>query len=94
MTLRWWSGRHLPCGPASKRPGCCRPRARFRRKFLDRQAGFLRRELLRGTQGQWFDLVYWASRSAAEEAIRNAASNHAEPGAGVLQLDRVAVFGS
>lgn len=76
-------------------------------EFLDRQRGFVRRELLKGPDGQWVDLVYWDSASAAEEAMKNAAgspacfeyfqlmagADHAEPGAGVSHFERVAVFG-
>ena len=42
-------------------------------EFLDRQDGFVRRELLKGPDGTWADLLYWESRDAADRALRNAA---------------------
>jgi hypothetical protein len=43
--------------------------------FLARQPGFLRRELLRGPDGGWLDLVYWRDRRSAEDAVRAAAES-------------------
>jgi hypothetical protein len=37
--------------------------------FLSRQRGFVRRELLRGRNGQWVDLVHWESEAAASAAF-------------------------
>ena len=42
----------------------------LQREFLDRCAGFLRRELLCGTDGQWADLVYWSDEASAQAAAR------------------------
>lgn len=75
-------------------------------EFLGKQPGFLRRELLKGADRQWVDLVYWESRDAAEAAVRRAQespvcyqyfqlmvdADHADPGAGVLHLEQAAVF--
>ena len=75
----------------------------LQRDFLRHQPGFLGRELLRGPDGQWADLVMWESRAAAEAilpAIGESAACHAyfalmqgadtaDPGAGVLHLARV-----
>src|SRR5688572_17630060 len=33
--------------------------------FLARQPGFVKRELLRGTDGQWVDLVFWRDEASA-----------------------------
>ena len=75
----------------------------LQRDFLQHQPGFLGRELLRGPDGQWADLVVWESRAAAERimpamgaspachayfALMQGAST-ADPGAGVLHLERV-----
>jgi hypothetical protein len=44
----------------------------LQRDFLSKQPGFVRRELLKGRDGQWVDLVYWESDEAAAEAMRRA----------------------
>lgn len=65
--------------------------------FLARQPGFLRRDLLKGRDREWIDLVWWATGEDAERAMQAAAespacfeyfrlmagADHAEPGAGV-----------
>ena len=75
--------------------------------FLSRQPGFLRRELLKGQDGQWVDLVYWESEEAAARAMQEAASSpacfeyfqlmvsadHADPGAGVLHFEKKKTYG-
>jgi hypothetical protein len=74
--------------------------------FLNKQPGFVRRELLKGVNGQWVDLVHWASREAAERASQAAASSpachryfqlmrgadHQDPGAGVLHFEQVETY--
>jgi heme-degrading monooxygenase HmoA len=71
--------------------------------FLSHQRGFIRRELLKGQNGQWVDLAVWDSKDAADQAVRNAAENpacfqyfqlmvnadHDDPGAGVLHFERI-----
>lgn len=71
--------------------------------FLAGQQGFIRRELLKGRDGQWVDMVVWESQEAADQAAKNAAENpacfqyfqlmvgadHSDPGAGVLHFERV-----
>ena len=47
----------------------------LQKDFLGRQAGFIRRELLRGPNGQWVDIVHWESAEAAESAMRNVAES-------------------
>ena len=75
----------------------------LQREFLERQPGFVRRELLRSADGAWADLVYWrdaASADAVVHAIGESAAcrayfrlmqgaDAADPGAGVLHLRRV-----
>ena len=70
--------------------------------FLAKQPGFIRRELLRGREGQWVDLVYWESEDAAARAMEQAANSpvcfeyfqlmagadHADPGAAVFHFLR------
>ena len=72
-------------------------------EFLDRQGGFIRRELLKGPGNSWCDLLYWETREAAEQAQRNAAASPAcsryfelmapvgdgDPAAGILHLEQV-----
>ena len=74
--------------------------------FLANQRGFVRRELLRGTDGQWADLVHWEDEAAAnavfaaagESAICHeyfrlmAMPEGADPAAGVLHLRRVRTY--
>ena len=47
----------------------------IQRDFLRHQPGFVRRELLRGADGQWADLVVWTDEPAATAAVRAAASS-------------------
>ena len=73
--------------------------------FLSKQPGFVRRELLRGRNGDWVDLVYWADRKAADDAMKAAAESptclsyfHLMAGSpnatsGVLHFDRVTSYG-
>ncbi|MFO1062169.1 MAG: hypothetical protein U1E53_35010 [Dongiaceae bacterium] len=72
-------------------------------EFLDRQGGFIRRELLKGPENSWCDLLYWETREAVEQAQRNAASiprrsryfelmaptGGDDPAAGMLHLEQV-----
>lgn len=65
--------------------------------FLARQEGFVRRELMRGADGGWVDLVYWHDEETASRAGAAAmespvchryfalmvGADHADPGAGV-----------
>ncbi|MCI0554644.1 MAG: hypothetical protein L0287_27160 [Anaerolineae bacterium] len=44
----------------------------LQRDFLNQQQGFVRRELVRAGNEQWADVVYWASRADAEEAVKHA----------------------
>lgn len=43
----------------------------LQKEFLGKQDGFIRRDLVRVSDGQWADIVYWDSREAAELAARN-----------------------
>jgi hypothetical protein len=77
--------------------------AALQQDFLARQPGFIRRELLRGKENQWVDLVYWESMEAAEQAAHIAAASpvcyayfqlmvatdHNDPAAGVLHFERI-----
>lgn len=49
----------------------------LQRDFLGRRDGFVRRELLRGPDGRWADLVVWRDAAAAE-AARDAAGSSAQ----------------
>ena len=42
----------------------------LQRDFLDQCPGFVRRELLRGPDGQWADLVFWSDEESAQAATR------------------------
>jgi hypothetical protein len=48
---------------------------RFQRDFLAGQPGFLRRELLRGRDGQWIDLVLWQDQASADAIMAAATSS-------------------
>ena len=78
----------------------------LQREFLQHQPGFLRRELLRGTNDEWVDLVTWADRRSADavlDAVRSSTVCQAyfrlmkggdtmDPGDGLLHLQRVRVY--
>ncbi len=75
-------------------------------EFLGRQPGFIRRDLLRGQDGQWVDTVYWRSRAAADEAAQKVMDNpvclgyfdlmvsadHDDPSAGVSHFAHVRTY--
>ncbi len=75
-------------------------------EFLSQQPGFIKRELLKGHNNQWVDIVYWNSRAEAEQAARNAANSpvcykyfalmvgadHDDPNAGVLHFEQVKTY--
>jgi hypothetical protein len=72
-------------------------------EFLDRQDGFLKRELVRRDERHWVDIVYWRDKEAVERAMKNAeespvcfryfqlmiGADHDQPGSGVLLLEQV-----
>ncbi|MBM3506564.1 MAG: hypothetical protein FJX64_02355 [Alphaproteobacteria bacterium] len=43
--------------------------------FLAHQPGFVSRELLRGGDGEWTDLVVWESRAAVDAAMQKVADD-------------------
>jgi heme-degrading monooxygenase HmoA len=45
---------------------------RFQREFLNAAPGFLSRELLRGADGVYMDLIHWRSRQDAEAMMKTA----------------------
>jgi len=76
--------------------------------FLAEQPGFIQRELLKGQDGQWVDLVHWESEEAAARAMEQAANSPvcleyfklmvganggADPGEGLLHFRRVKTYG-
>ena len=76
----------------------------IQRDFLDRQPGFVRRELARAEDGLWTDVVHWTDGEAARAAVQAAASSPvchtyfglmaganggADPGEGLVLLRRV-----
>ena len=79
----------------------------IQREFLNRQPGFVRRELTRGAGGLWADVVHWADGGAAEAAMAAAAGSPvcrtffelmagahggADPAEGLLHLERVRAY--
>ncbi len=78
----------------------------LQRDFLGKQKGFIRRELLKGKDNHWVDLVYWETREDAEQAAKNAAesavcrsyfqcmlaADHDDPAAGVLHFDCIHTY--
>src|SRR5688572_25234478 len=74
----------------------------LQRDFLQAQAGFRGRHLLRGPDGAYVDLVWWATRADADAAMRQAANSsacstyftlmgaaHSDPGADVVHFGHV-----
>lgn len=72
---------------------------RLQTEFLAKQEGFVRRELIRGSDGGYADLVWWKSMALAGAAMEKAAASQVclayfglmsadqnEPGAGVLHF--------
>ncbi len=47
----------------------------IQRDFLERQRGFVRRELLCGADGQWVDFLVWSDDASAMAAMQAAASS-------------------
>jgi hypothetical protein len=80
----------------------------LQQEFLGQQPGFIRRELLRGPGRQWFDLVYWETLAAAEQAGQQAmnspvcfryfslmeGADHADLSAGVFHAQQVKSYGN
>lgn len=78
----------------------------LQREFLVHQPGFVRRELLRGADGQWVDLVIWRDEPAAMAAMTAAGSSavchsyfhlmvggeNMDAGSGVLHLRRIRTY--
>jgi len=50
---------------------------RMQRDFLSAQSGFVRRELIKGAEGAYTDLVWWESFAASQAAMRMAAGSAA-----------------
>lgn len=79
----------------------------LQREFLVAQRGFVRRELLRASDGSWVDLVYWTDADAAHaimDAIATSAAcqryfalmqgaDTADPAAGVSHFTVVKPYG-
>ena len=45
---------------------------RLQRDFLAYQEGFVRRELIKGAEGSYIDLIWWSSFAASQSAMKNA----------------------
>ena len=74
--------------------------------FLANQPGFLRRDLLRGSDGQWVDLVFWADAASAARIMQiamesptcleyfrlMAGADNPDPAAGVLHFSRLKTY--
>jgi len=45
---------------------------RLQRDFLAQQEGFLRRELIKGAEGSYADLIWWDSFAASQAAMKSA----------------------
>ena len=50
---------------------------RMQREFFSRQKGFVRRELIKGAERDYIDLLWWESFPAAQVAMKNAAHSAA-----------------
>lgn len=49
----------------------------FQKNFVSQQPGFIKRELLKGADGHWVDLIYWQSKHDAEQVMQSAGDNEA-----------------
>ncbi len=75
-------------------------------EFLEKQEGYIKRELFKGEDKQWVDLVYWESYEAAQKATQGAAQskacldyfgrmvdvNHEDPGESVFHYHQMAAW--
>lgn len=103
--------RLIEWSPFRLKPGITEPELlaaseMLQRDFLSRQHGFVGRELLRGANGQWADLVSWRDDESANAVMQAVADSPAcvayfqlmegvdaaDPGAGVLHLHRVRAY--
>ena len=79
--------------------------AEFQRQFLDRQPGFIRRELLKLSDRDYVDLVHWRSGADAAAVLERATASaacqryfsvmdpdFADVGAGVTHYTSLAVY--
>jgi hypothetical protein len=76
-------------------------------EFLEKQKGYIKRELLKGEGDQWVDLVYWASHDDAQQAMLDvhqspvclnyfgmmATVDHDDPSKGVFHYRQKAIWG-
>ena len=49
----------------------------IQREFLSKQEGFIKRELLKGADHKWVDILHWTSKEAAEKVMQNVMSSKA-----------------
>jgi hypothetical protein len=61
--------------PAASEQALLEASDRFQREFLVNQPGFLRRELLRGSSGEFVDLVLWKDQASADAIMAAAATD-------------------
>jgi len=45
------------------------------KEFLDKQPGYIKRQLLKSDSGKWTEIVYWESMSDARKAEKEVAKN-------------------
>lgn len=50
---------------------------RLQTDFLAKQAGYVRRELLKGAGNGWVDLIYWTTEKEAKAAFKNSENSPA-----------------
>ena len=46
-------------------------------EFLNRQTGFIKRDLVRMADRKWADVLYWDNRESVEQALQEASKNPA-----------------
>lgn len=44
----------------------------LQKEFVEKQEGFIKRELLKKSEKEYLDLVYWDSQASADKAMQNA----------------------
>jgi hypothetical protein len=103
LTVEWAA---FTLAPGVKEDDLLNASARLQDEFLSHQKGFIRRELLRGTDGKWADLVYWESAEDANAIVEAAfkspvclnyfklmvAPEPDKPDGGVLHFERIHLY--
>jgi hypothetical protein len=78
----------------------------LQKEFLEKQKGFIKRELVKKSTSEYVDIVYWANKADADSAVENAMessvcfsyfqlmkeADHHNPGAGVSHFEIISEY--